>query len=165
MEEITVKELEGKLTTLDVARRSVERIEGDLKDAESLYRFAIKLLENAMDDDPAIVEIREDLDIVRQIEEDATAMVSKAAIAAWQTGLTGGKKEWKHGNWEIRLRTTLTPVVTHIENFIAHLAELKATGIVKRITLNRKATTDLNSTVKLTGLEIEEKTTCSAKCV
>jgi hypothetical protein len=160
-----VKGLESKLVTLGVARERLEHALDGVDSAESPYRFAIGLIESAMGADRAVVDAREKLAMMRQIEEDATTCVSKAAISAWRDGLTDGKKEWRHGNWQIRLRTTITPVVTHVENFIAHLVELGASRIVRRITLNRKATTDLNATVKLTGLEIEEKTTCSVKCV
>jgi len=165
MEEITVNGVENRLAVLGVAQGQREMAEDRLADAEMTYRFAIKIIESAMEADPLVTEARERLDTARQIEEDATTCVSRIAISAWREGLTDGKKEWRQGNWEIRLRTTITPVVAHVENFIAHLAELKAAGIVKRVTLNRKATVDLNAAVKLAGLEIEEKTICSAKCV
>lgn len=165
MEEVVIEGLNEKLITLSVARDRLKGAKDDLANAESLYRYAIGVLETAMNSDPAIIEIREKLNTIRQVEEDATTCVSKAAMSAWRKGLTDGKKEWKHGDWEIRLRTIFTPVVTHVEDLITHLAGLKATGIIKRVTLNRKGTTDLNAKIRLNGLEIEEKTTCSVKCV
>lgn len=164
MEETVIEGLESKLTTLWVAREQLRLIEGDLESAESLYRYAIKVLETAMEADPMVIEIREKLNTMRQIEEDATLCTSKAAISAWQEGLTDGKKEWRHGNWEIRLRTTLKPIVTEIKDFIDHVHRIGAHSIIKSITLNRRATTDLDRSIgPLTGLEIEEKITCSVK--
>jgi len=167
MEEIVIKELEGKLTTLGVARDQLEDAVVAVEDAEYPYRFAIGLIEHAMEYDLDIIQAKEKLATIKQVEEDAAKMVTYSAVPAWEEGFTNGRKEWRHGSWEIRLRTTLTSTVTDIEDFIAHLERIGATGaLIKKLTLNRKATTDLDSAIgPLSGLEIEEKITCSARRV
>ena len=167
MNQINVTSLSHRLTTLDVARQRLASAEESMSCAKSVYTHAIQLLEDAMATDPTVVECQELIDEYQDLYLEALHQTQFVAISAWEGGFTNGKKEWGQDGWEVRLRSTKTPKVTDPDKFIHHLDHLDAeiNSVIKSITLNKKATTDLNDGISggLAGLDVEEKTSCSLK--
>jgi len=167
MEQIKVASLSSRLTTLDIARERLASVEESMSCAKSVYTHAIQLLEDAMATDPTVVECQELIDEYQDLYLEALHQTQFVAISAWEGGFTNGKKEWGQDGWEVRLRSTKTPKVTDPDKFIHHLDHLDAeiNSVIKSITLNKKATTDLNDGISggLAGLDVEEKTSCSLK--
>ena len=119
-----------------------------------------------MDNDVTVMGAIETRDDYQVLHAQALEKVQEEALSAYQGDETDGRKEWSQGEWEIRLRTSKTPLVQNLVDLIEHLAEISAVkAVIKRLKLSKKDTVDLHETLQygLRGLEIEEKTTCSVK--
>ena len=158
-----MNDLSDKLIVLARAQDDLKAVSDDLYEAESVYYRILSTVTNAMTTDPTVVELRELLAETKAEYNTAYEAAQTAAIAS-----VTDKKEWVQDGWQVRVRTTLTPIVTGYRNFIAHLNLLDAHSIIKSVkfTLNKKAATDLAATVEgIEGMEVESSTTATLKKV
>ena len=166
MIELHVSELDQGLAVLGVAQETLSRAEEQLERARLPYTHAIQVLTEAMEQDGNVLQALEMRDEYKDLYAQAEEKVQDGALSAWMNHLTQDKKEWSQGEWEIRLRTTRTPLVSDIVDFVLHLVDISAVGtVIKRLTLNKADTVNLHESLDegLSGLEVEEKTTCSVK--
>jgi len=163
---LNLPELTQDLTVLGVAEESLSRAEEQLERARLPYQHAIQVLEDAMNQDGNVLAAVENLDEYKDLHKQAEEKVQGTALSAWMNEQTEGAKEWSQGEWEIRLRTTKTPIVTSIFSLVTDLVDISAVeAVIKRLTLNKADTVKLHESITqgLEGLEIEEKTTCSVR--
>ena len=168
MIELHVSELDQDLAVLGVAQETLSRAEEQLERARLPYTHAIQVLTEAMEQDGNVLQALEMRDEYKDLYAQAEEKVQDGALSAWMNHLTQDKKEWSQGEWELRLRTTKTPIIRsgYLVNFLMHVGRLGAIGaLVKKVTLNKADTVSLHGKVDggLEGLDIEEKTTCSVK--
>ena len=163
LKETEVNNLSDKLIVLARVQDDLEAVGDDLIEAESVYNRILKVVMDAMRADPTVAELREIFETMRVEYNTAYESAQTAAIAA-----VTDKKEWVQDGWQVRVRTTLTPIVTGYRAFLSHLGRLDAYSIVKSVkfTLNKKAATDLAATVEgIEGMEVESSTTATLKKV
>ena len=166
MIELHVSELDQDLAVLGVAQETLSQAEEQLERARLPYTHAIQVLTEAMEQDSNVLQALEMRDEYKDLHAQAEEKVQDGALSAWMNHLTQDKKEWSQGEWEIRLRTSKTPLVGNLIDLIEHLTEIDAVkAVIKRLTFNKKDAVDLHETLQfgLRGLDIEEKTTCSVK--
>lgn len=166
MIQLTLPELQKDLAVLEVAQETLASAEEAVARARLPYTHAISILSERMHEDGNVVAALELWGEHADLYEQAKKNVQDRALSVWMNEKTEGKKEWEQGGWEIRLRTTRTPIVEKLVDFVTHLVELGAVGsVIKRLTLNKADTVSLHESLDegLNGLEVEEKTTCSVK--
>lgn len=165
MNKIKIESVTSRLTVLDVARERLASAEESLARAKSVYTHPIRVLEDAMAMDDTVIEAQEVVDEYQDLYIEALHDVQNVAVSAWEGGFTDGAKEWEQDEWEIRLRTTKSPTVTNIPDFIDDVHSIRAYSIVKGVTLNKADAVKLHETAEggVRGLEVEERTSCSLK--
>lgn len=159
--------LSQDLTILEVAQERALSAMERLERAQFPYQRAIETLQEAMETDGNVLQAIQVVDEYRDLYKQALEKAESTAIQMWEQGETNGRKEWTEGNWEVRLRTTKTPIVESLVEFVRHVTSLNVIGsTIKRVTLHRAVTVGLHEKQDnggIEGLTVEEKTTCSLR--
>lgn len=165
MIEIKLPQVTSSLEILSVAterkRDAAERLEA----AQKPYERLIAILNDALLNDPTIMELRDELNEASELLNKARSEVDQAAIQAFECDLTLGWKEWSDGNWEIRLREYRKPSVEDVGAFVDHVSQLGASSIIKSITLNKKDACDMFEKIDdgIAGMSVEKELQASAR--
>jgi len=165
MNHLTVEKMRDPLSILTVAQQMHETSQAYLESAKQTWQPTIDALTKLMNEDLAVLDALKDLAETQDLLDHAMEDAKSAGVKAWSESLTHGKKEWEQDGWEIRVRETRTPEVVHAHDFLDHLDRLGVDDVVKgiKVTLHRKATTELNDRIPLTGLEIQERVSCAIR--
>lgn len=174
-----VPQLTGALTTLASATDSLVATKSALNEHMQPYLAVQQEIEKRIADlhdeleqshsacmeDPSVAQQQDAVDKAQVAYTTAVDAAGASAIAAWETGLSDGRKQWQQDGYGIALRTTRIPVVVDAEAFLEHVERIHASTIVKDVVvkLRKKETMALHEIMPLDGLMVTTSTSCTLK--